>query len=164
MECINFHYMKSKYIIILLAVLSLGALASLSWPESGDTALLSGYQIVVHKTPTCGCCGEYVQYLKNQGAEVVVVEHANLTEEREARHIPLMLESCHFSEVAGYTVEGHVPAEAIVKLVEEKPNVAGIALPGMPAGSPGMGGTKLSPFTIHQFTNEEGDTGVYMTI
>lgn len=157
--------MKNIYIIILLFIVIVAGVAAANMPfgNNSDTVTLSGHQITVHKTPTCSCCGGYVQYLKNLGAEVTVIEHDNLTEERAKRGIPAQLESCHFSEVGGYVVEGHVPAEAIVKLTEESPDIAGIALPGMPAGSPGMGGTKLSPFTIHQFTND-GESGVFMSL
>ncbi|MEX0913267.1 MAG: DUF411 domain-containing protein, partial [Candidatus Paceibacterota bacterium] len=135
--------MKNPYIIVcLIVILAAGSYIIYNQLKSNEQAsLLSGYNISVHKTPTCGCCGEYVQYLKDQGAKVTVVEHDNLTEERKVRHIPVMLESCHFSEIEGYVVEGHVPAEAIVKLLEERPEIAGIALPDMPAGSPGMSGT-----------------------
>lgn len=154
--------------ITLISIIALGIILTLSFiaffSKNSDHALLEGVHITVHKTPTCGCCGDYVGYLEKQGATVRITEHQNLTEERSARNIPTSLESCHFSEVEGYVVEGHVPAEAIVQLIAERPEISGIALPGMPAGSPGMGGTKLSPFTIHQFRESGYDEGVYMTI
>ena len=77
-------------------------------------------------------------------------------------NIPSELESCHTTEVAGYFVEGHVPVEAIDKLLEEKPDIDGIALPGMPAGSPGMGGLKTEDFVIYAL--KDGEASVFMTL
>lgn len=136
-----------------LVLLVVGAFIAFGLVPNGETAtgLLAGHEITVHKTPTCGCCSGYVAYLRDQGATVSVIEHENLTNERAVRNVPRELESCHFAEVAGYVVEGHVPAPAIVALLAERPDIAGIALPGMPAGSPGMGGTKLETFVIQQF-------------
>ncbi|MDO8466670.1 MAG: DUF411 domain-containing protein [bacterium] len=109
----------------------------------------SGQSITVYKSPTCGCCGGYITYLKKNNFQVTVVEKTNRTELREKFHIPADMESCHTSVVNNYVVEGHVPVEAINKLLAEKPDIDGITLPEMPAGSPGMGGAKSGPWTVY---------------
>ena len=118
--------------------------------------------VTVYKSPTCGCCGEYEAYLRDHGFEVEVVEKDDLTETKETLGVPSDLQSCHTSVVEGYFVEGHVPLEAVYKLLHERPSIDGIALPGMPAGSPGMGGEKEGPFTIYAVT--DGAVEEFMTI
>lgn len=103
-----------------------------------------GLGIVVYATPTCGCCGEYIKYLRSLGADVEVryVEYRDLQGLRKSLGIPETLWSCHTSLLDGYYVGGHVPGEVIRKLIDEKPSAGGIALPGMPSGSPGMPGPR----------------------
>ncbi|RJQ18952.1 DUF411 domain-containing protein [Candidatus Woesearchaeota archaeon] len=112
-------------------------------------------EITVYKTPSCGCCGGYVSYLEKQGFAVNVIELASLDKIKEQYRIPDDLLSCHTSVIGNYYIEGHVPAEAIRALLEKQPSIDGIALPGMPAGSPGMGGTKMQPFEVLAVTNGE---------
>lgn len=111
---------------------------------------LAGKQVTVYKSPTCGCCGNYIAELRRQKADVTVEEmpDAALSSKKAELGIPAPLHSCHTSVVDGYVVEGHVPIEAVVKLLSEKPATKGIALPGMPAGSPGMSGVKTEPFAV----------------
>jgi hypothetical protein len=118
--------------------------------------------ITVHSSPTCGCCGQYEQYLKGEGFEVESKKEDDTTEINGRLGIPEEMWSCHTSIVGGYFVEGHVPVEAIRKLLEEQPQIDGIALPGMPPGSPGMGGDKMEPFTIYSISDDAIDE--FMTI
>jgi hypothetical protein len=98
--------------------------------------------IIVHKDPNCGCCGGWVQHLKDAGFAVTVEETAVLRAIRKRLGVPADLAACHTAEIAGYIIEGHVPAPAIRQLLEKRPVAVGLAVPGMPAGSPGMeGGT-----------------------
>ena len=98
--------------------------------------------ILVHKDPNCGCCAGWVQHLKDAGFTVTVQETAQLQAVRKRLGVPGDLAACHTAEVAGYVIEGHVPASAIRQLLEKRPVAVGLAVPGMPAGSPGMeGGT-----------------------
>jgi hypothetical protein len=108
-------------------------------------------QITVYRTEFCVCCKEYESYLRSIGISfrTVVVEPEELEAIRRERGVPRDLYSCHTSVVGPYFVEGHVPAEAIKRLLSEMPEIDGISLPGMPAGSPGMGGEKLGPFEIY---------------
>lgn len=129
--------------------------------KSAHSALLSNTEITVYKSPTCGCCGNYISYLKKQGAKVAVQETEKMKGVKTRNKIPALLESCHTSIVDGYVIEGHVPAEAIRKLLDEKPSIGGISLPEMPAGSPGMSGVKLAPFSIYTITSAGTDGGIF---
>lgn len=105
-------------------------------------ATLAGVTIDVKKDPGCGCCTSWVQYLEAHGATVKVTEDADRDAFRAARQISDAAASCHTGMVSGYAIEGHVPAGAIQRLLSEQPEAAGLALPGMPSDSPGMGGNQ----------------------
>lgn len=94
--------------------------------------------IRVHKTPWCGCCGGWVEHLRANGFQPSVVEHQDLTPVARRLGVPDSLRSCHSAEVGGYFIEGHVPAADIRRLLAERPQALGLAVPGMPIGSPGM--------------------------
>lgn len=153
--------------VIAAAIIAI-SLVGFVWMRGGasdqQAQLLRGVPITVYKSPTCGCCGEYVTYLKQQGAEVEVIVTEKVGEIKSKYKVPQMLESCHTSIVGGYVVEGHVPAEAIKKLLDEKPAIAGITLPEMPAGSPGMGGTKVERFKVNIITKEGADGGLFIEL
>ncbi|TYO65905.1 DUF411 domain-containing protein [Bradyrhizobium hipponense] len=105
----------------------------------------------VHKDPSCGCCTGWVQHLRDAGFTVQVEETADLDAVRSHLGIPPDLVACHTAEVAGYLVEGHVPAAAVRRLLSERPIAKGLAVPGMPVGSPGMEGGKPQPYAVVQF-------------
>lgn len=111
-------------------------------------------QMTVYKSPTCGCCGGYVSHMKRQGFDVDVVQQNNISGVKQTLGVPETLKSCHTSVIGDYVVEGHIPEEVIEKLLVEKPDVLGIALPDMPNGSPGMPGIKKEPFVIYSFDND----------
>lgn len=94
--------------------------------------------IQVYKSPTCGCCGEWIEHLREHGFTVEVIDQPNMMAVKSELGLPGELASCHTARIAGYLVEGHVPASDIQRLLEERPQVAGLAVPGMPIGSPGM--------------------------
>ena len=123
--------------------------------EQNNDVSLASLTLTQYRTPTCGCCHQYETYLSQYGIGVDVEEVADTGLIHERFNIPANMWSCHTSEVDGYFVEGHVPVEVIEQLLNERPDIDGIALPGMPAGSPGMGGTKTSPFVIYAITNGE---------
>jgi hypothetical protein len=95
-------------------------------------------KVVVNKDPGCGCCGAWVEHLRSAGFPVEIVETANVNAVKQRLGVPPDLTSCHTAEAQGYVVEGHVPASAILRLLGEKPQAIGLAVPGMPIGSPGM--------------------------
>ena len=105
-------------------------------------------KIVVTKDPTCECCGGWVEHLKGAGFPVEVIETANINRVKVRLGVPSPLVSCHTGEVAGYVIEGHVPASAIKRLLAERPEAKGLAVPGMPAGSPGMEVEGMEPETF----------------
>lgn len=115
---------KSSLAVFLLG---LSAVASAATP------------LTLYKSPLCGCCSAYVSYLRAQGFTLTVHDTDDMNSIRQRYKVSASSSSCHTALVGGYTVEGHVPAASIRKLLKERPAIAGIALPGMPASSPGMG-------------------------
>ena len=105
-----------------------------------------GPTIAVYKSPTCGCCSAWVEHLRKNGFETRVHEVPDVSPYKDKYGVPEALASCHTAVVAGYTIEGHVPAADIRRLLRERPNGKGIAVPAMPLGSPGMPGPRNDPF------------------
>jgi hypothetical protein len=97
--------------------------------------------VTVSKDPNCSCCTGWVDHLRQAGFPVTIVAATNLKSIRARLGVPDDLAGCHTAEVGRYVIEGHVPASAVLRLLREQPNATGLAVPGMPAGSPGMGGT-----------------------
>lgn len=120
-------------------------------------------RVTLYKRPQCGCCEGYATYLRQNGFQVTVRPTDELDRMSRAAGVPDSLEGCHISFMDGYVVEGHVPIEAVRKLLTERPPLKAITLPGMPPGSPGMTGTKEGPFTIYAI-GKDGGSSVYMTI
>lgn len=119
---------------------------------------------VIFKSSSCGCCTNYVSYMKRQkGFDVTTTNLEDISSVKGKYGIPLSVQSCHTMIVGDYFVEGHVPIEAVEKLLNEKPDIAGIALPGMPEASPGMPGAKRQPFEIYAVAND-GSTSLFMKI
>ena len=119
-------------------------------------------KIEVFKTPSCGCCYGYVLFLEEEKFAVKQTDMRSLHTVKKKYNIPLEMQSCHTSILGKYFIEGHVPLEAINKLLKEQPDIDGIALPGMPIGTPGMPGEKEEPFIIYQLV--DGKPSVFMTI
>jgi hypothetical protein len=94
--------------------------------------------MVVHKTPTCGCCEKWVSHMRQAGFTLDVRNVEDTSPERAKAGVPVQLASCHTGVVDGYAVEGHVPADVVKRMLQERQKIAGIAAPGMPIGSPGM--------------------------
>jgi hypothetical protein len=117
------------------------------------TALIAaeGPAITVHKDPTCGCCSGWVRYLQNAGFITNVIETRDLDAVKNRLGVPDDLAACHTAELAGYVIEGHVPAAALKRLLLEKPNATGLAAPGMPVGSPGMEGGPSEKYDVVLF-------------
>ena len=145
----------NRAVLALVAVpLSLAAI-SCSRPAAAETV------VTVYKSPTCGCCADWVEHLKENGFAVEVVDRPDVTPIKRQHSVPDALASCHTGVVEGYAVEGHVPADVIQKLLAERPAVKGIAVPGMPAGSPGMEmGDRRDPYEVFTF-DENGPKDVY---
>lgn len=123
--------------------------------ESSNISSSSREKVVIYKSPTCGCCTGYTAYLEKQGFQVDIVNQENITSIKDEHNIPYGMQSCHTAIIGNYFIEGHVPVEAIDKLLSEKPDIDGISLPDMPAGSPGMPGVKSEEFVIYSISDGE---------
>jgi hypothetical protein len=110
--------------------------------------------VTLYKNPECSCCESYAQYLDRNGFKVDVKPTNDLAEISRKAGVPADLEGCHTSFIGGYVVDGHVPAQTIRKLLGEKPAIAGITLPGMPPGSPGMGGDKTAALIVYAVSKD----------
>jgi len=97
-------------------------------------------QVTVHKDPTCGCCGGWIAHLETHGFQVKVIETGEINRVKARLGVPFDLWACHTAEVADYLIEGHVPASALEKFLQERTDARGLSVPGMPSGSPGMTG------------------------
>jgi len=117
------------------------ALAKPSW------AVESLPKVTVHRDPNCGCCAAWVTHLKQAGFPVDVIETVEINRVKARLGVPQALGACHTAELAGYVIEGHVPADAIKRLLLERPTAKGLAVPGMPVGSPGMEVEGIAPET-----------------
>jgi hypothetical protein len=119
-------------------------------------------KIVVYKDATCGCCGHWIDHVKAAGFRVSTRNKSDLTAIKRRYGIEPSLMSCHTAVVEGYAVEGHVPADVIQRLLRERPAVTGIAVPGMPAGTPGMEGLVRERYNVVTF-DRSGVTRIYAT-
>ena len=146
-----------KIVFWILMSLSISALIIIFIGKQNNSDL----QITVYKSPTCGCCSKWVTHLESNGFTVHSVNTPNIRSIKEEYGIPSNLASCHTATVNGYLFEGHVPAKDIQRLLQERPKVKGIAVPGMPVGSPGMEEAgKMEPYNVVTFT-AQGMSGVY---
>ena len=118
--------------------------------------------VEVFKSPTCGCCSKWVEHMRSSGFDVRATNVSDLSAVKRTRGVPENLLSCHTATVDGYVIEGHVPAADVRRVLKERPAVAGIAVPDMPAGSPGMEveGMKAQPFNVIAF-DKQGKTQVF---
>ncbi len=121
-----------------------------------------GQKAIVYKSPTCGCCVGYADELKKQGFEVEVVPTDNMDSVKDNYGIPSDKQSCHTIDLGNYFIEGHVPMEAVEKLLIEQPEIEGIGLPRMPSGTPGMSGPKRAPYEVYQV--KDGEISEFITI
>lgn len=116
--------------------------------------------MTVFKSPTCGCCTAWIEHVEKAGFKCTVRDFNDLSEVKKTFGIPRSLESCHTAQIGSYVVEGHVPADLIVKMLRERPVGRGLAVPGMPIGSPGMEGGTPERYSV-LFMNKDGTTRVY---
>jgi len=142
----------------LFRLTAVAALLAVSSPTFAETI-----KATLYKNPQCSCCENYAAYLRKNGFEVDVKPTNNLAEISRKAGVPETFQGCHTMFVNGYVVDGLVPINTVRKLLSEKPAIAGITLPGMPLGSPGMGGSKEGPFTIYAITKDGAVPSVYAT-
>ena len=133
------------------------AVPAVSAPSASSASLVS---IKVYKDPNCGCCKSWIEHLEKNGFKVEVMDMPDLSAVKSKYGVTQELQACHTGVVGNYTVEGHVPADLILKMIKEKPAIAGLAVPGMPMGSPGMEGATKEKYDILTF-DRAGRTTVY---
>jgi hypothetical protein len=150
---------KQKLLVVLTAALV--GFGSQLFAQARQQAQTS---VDVFKSATCGCCAKWVDHMRKAGFTVHVtdLDEAELQKIKARYGVPESAKSCHTARVAGFTVEGHVPASEVKRLLSQKPQVAGLAVPGMPLGSPGMevSGMKPHPYNVLSF-DKQGKTQVY---
>lgn len=162
--------MKNKIYItgFVLFAVSMGALVFglviKDQPQTNRTInkeiMNNGTEIAMHKELGCLCCDNWNDYLGEYGFQTSVHKSNNMTVFKNEKNIPFDMRSCHTAIVEGYIVEGHVPVEDINRLLKERPDILGIAAPGMPAASPGMNVNSHEPYDVYQF-DKEGNVELY---
>ena len=141
----------AKPITVLLTLFALGVFV---------TQASAADAVDVYKSPYCGCCGKWIEHLRQAGFEVRTHEVNDVPAARQRLGMPEHLGSCHTAKVAGYVVEGHVPASDIQRLLKEKPKALGLAVPSMPPGSPGMESSKPVPYNT-LLVKADGEIAVF---
>lgn len=135
-------------------------LLALSTTLSAETVPEQNPEITVYKSPTCGCCQAWADYLEDEGFRVTVHDRHDLSELKARHGIEPRLQSCHTAEIDGYVIEGHVPADDILRLLAERPAVTGLTAPGMPMDSPGMNSIEPRGYDVLSFDGQ-GNISVY---
>lgn len=162
---------KLLTVALCVVALGLGALLGMAFADrvrqapanDGVPAPTSGEKlaITVYKSPTCGCCSDWVRHLEAHGFAVTVHDSERMNEIKAEARVPGRLSSCHTAFIGDYVIEGHVPAADIERLLKDQPAAAGLAVPGMPLGSPGMEmGSRRDPYEVLLF-QEDGSTQVF---
>ena len=145
-----------RAIALLSAIFLLAACAA---PEVSPALLTNepvpsaATTMTMYRSPDCSCCHLWADIARQRGWSVASADKLDMAAFKAESGVPMEYSSCHTTIVGGYFVEGHVPLEAVERLLAEKPDIDGIALPGMPAGSPGMGGAQETPFEVVAITD-----------
>lgn len=142
-------------LVLSSAVLAIAVVAAAQRPAASPV-------IDVHKDPTCGCCSVWVERLRADGFTVRTTDDEDMAAFKAKHNVPRRAQSCHTAVVDGYVLEGHVPVADVRRLLKDRPAVAGLAVPGMPVGSPGMevAGVKPQPYDVLAF-DKQGSTSVF---
>ena len=153
-------YLKAAGLGAIIAIVGIAAYLQFGerGPQINDEDLPS---VTVYKSPTCQCCAKWITHLEENGFSVKTSDMANMQQIKSRFNVPRELSSCHTAVVGGYVVEGHVPANDIKQMLVNQPQVAGLTVPGMPVGSPGMEqGSRQDPYNVLTFT-KEGRTTIF---
>lgn len=160
----------SRYAVLVLAGILIGACspeskqtqnADATRPSATTSSPTQQPPMVVYKSASCGCCKAWIAHMKQNGFSVTANDVDNMNPIKERVGIPAGMGSCHTGEVAGYFIEGHVPAEDVKRLLQEKPDAKGLTVPRMPIGSPGMeSGDHREPYDV-LLVHKDGSTSVF---
>ena len=153
---VNCHSRRKSLKLIALGLMAPGLVAF------ARSARAATHVLKVYKNPSCGCCNAWIDHMRNAGFQVVAKDTTDLRQIKNQLGIFSELRSCHTGVIDGYVIEGHVPAKEVTRLLRERPNAIGLAVPGMPVGSPGMEHkNRHDPFQVILFSREL--TSVYAT-
>lgn len=148
-----------KILALTLAIAGAGAVTAAYLVTGRDTpspiiaaaAAQGAEPVTIWRAPGCGCCDTYAEYLRNNGFEVTVIDDRNFDDRSVEAGVPERGVGCHLAMIGGYVVSGLVPSEIIERLLEERPEISGITLPGMPANAPGMAPEKTGTLRVYSF-------------
>jgi len=146
-------------LVLAIALLAFFATPAQAQPLGAGAG--AGQELTVYRSPTCHCCGHWVDHIEAAGFRVKSVVTSDMAAIKIRYGVPEELTSCHTAIVGGYVIEGHVPAADVQRLLSEQPQVLGLAVPGMPMGSPGMeSGARVDPYKVVSFTRT-GETATF---
>jgi len=148
---------RRTFLTAMGASLSVGVLAIAVRGVVG-VASASAAEVTVWKSPTCGCCGGWIDHMAGAGFKMTVHEVEDVEPVKTRLGVPAPLQSCHTAIVDGYVLEGHVPADSVARLLRERPTAKGLAVPGMPQGSPGMETGVKEPYDVVLFGTPRGQS------
>jgi len=157
---LNAHSKTVKAALLIIGLTtSLLCVAQTSWSKAMQAPGVR--DITVYRSESCGCCGDWLEHLRQHDFNVTDNKVRDMGAIKKKFGVPVQLASCHTAIIGGYVIEGHVPANDIKRLLQEKPEVAGLSVPGMPVGTPGMEmGERKDPFSVIQFKNS-GQADIY---
>lgn len=136
--------MHRIFSVLAVAIVTVASALTLSG------TLANAGDVTLFKSPECGCCEGYADYLRQNGFTVTVKPTHDLVAMSREAGIPDAFQGCHLSFIDNYVVSGHMPVNIVNRLLKERPDIKGITLPGMPQGSPGMSGSKTGPFSVYE--------------
>lgn len=155
------HKMSLKTLVGTLVTAGFMGVAGAAIPGVAASAVAEALpKATLYRNPNCDCCLDYAKYLQDNGVEVTVDSKQDLAGVRMELRVPEKFQGCHVMTVGRYAVEGHVPINAIRKLMAERPSITGIAIPGMPPGTPGMG-AKTGPLTVVEISQDSASPKVF---
>jgi hypothetical protein len=159
--------MRRSFLLAFVAILTTACSSAEAAPDGAISETTTPNpdlpSVLVYKSPTCGCCNGWVEHMERAGFVVDARNTTDLMTIKREGGVPPQMSSCHTAIIDGYVVEGHVPAEQVKQLLAERPQIAGIAVPGMPIGSPGMEGPNPKPYQVLSFTHT-GEAEAFATV
>ena len=144
----NKNKQKMKIVSSVFAILVISVYVGFNLSNKNAVADTQMKDILVYKSPTCGCCKKWVQHLESEGFNVTTKNMSNMNPIKNEIGVKRQFQSCHTAKIGKYFIEGHVPAKDIKKLLKDKPDIKGLAVPGMPMGSPGMEGHRKDNYDV----------------
>ena len=159
--------MRRSFLLAFVAILTTACSSAEAAPDGAISEATTPNpdlpSVLVYKSPTCGCCNGWVEHMERAGFVVDARNTTDLMTIKREGGVPPQMSSCRTAIIDGYVVEGHVPAEQVKQLLAERPQIAGIAVPGMPIGSPGMEGPNPKPYQVLSFTHT-GEAEAFATV